>query len=196
MKNRADEKQGNFNPYIDKIDLNFWRELCVKEGKLCHYKKGEYFLHRRETPKYFGFITSGAFKYTIIDTDGNEHITGLALCDTLAGDFYSSIRKESSLVALQAITDSNVWVCSTNLFRQILKENIELRCVMAEELFRQTHDRYLNLYRQSPKERYWELIRRCPNILQDITLKELASYLQITPTYLSRIRKEITFGKE
>lgn len=154
MKSKA-----NFNPYIDKIDLNFWRELCVKEGKLCHYKKGEYFLHRRETPKYFGFITSGAFKYTIIDTDGNEHITGLALCDTLAGDFYSSIRKESSLVALQAITDSNVWVCSTNLFRQILKENIELRCVMAEELFRQTHDRYLNLYRQSPKERYWELIR-------------------------------------
>lgn len=191
MKSKA-----NFNPYIDKIDLNFWRELCVKEGKLCHYKKGEYFLHRRETPKYFGFITSGAFKYTIIDTDGNEHITGLALCDTLAGDFYSSIRKESSLVTLQAITDSDVWVCSTNFFRQILKENIELRCVMAEELFRQTHDRYLNLYRQSPKERYWELIRRCPNILQDITLKELASYLQITPTYLSRIRKEITFGKE
>lgn len=191
MKSKA-----NFNPYIDKIDLNFWRELCVKEGKLCHYKKGEYFLHRRETPKYFGFITSGAFKYTIIDTDGNEHITGLALCDTSAGDFYSSIRKESSLVTLQAITDSDVWVCSTNLFRQILKENIELRCVMAEELFRQTHDRYLNLYRQSPKERYWELIRCCPNILQDITLKELASYLQITPTYLSRIRKEITFGKE
>ena len=191
MKSKA-----NFNPYIDKIDLNFWRELCVKEGKLCHYKKGEYFLHRRETPKYFGFITSGAFKYTIIDTDGNEHITGLALCDTLAGDFYSSIRKESSLVTLQAITDSDVWVCSTNLFRQILKENIELRCVMAEELFRQTHDRYLNLYRQSPKERYWELIRCCPNILQDITLKELVSYLQITPTYLSRIRKEITFGKE
>ena len=56
MKGKA-----NFNPYIDKIDLNFWRELCVKEGKLCHYKKGEYFLHRRETPKYFGFITSGAF---------------------------------------------------------------------------------------------------------------------------------------
>lgn len=191
MKSKA-----NFNPYIDKIDLNFWRELCVKEGKLCHYKKGEYFLHCGEIPKYFGFITSGSFKYTVIDTDGNEHTTGLALCDTLAGDFYSSVREESSLVALQAITDSDVWVCSTNLFRQILKENIELRCFMAEELFRQSHDRYLNLYRQSPKERYLELIRRCPNLLQDITLKELASYLQITPTYLSRIRKEITFDKE
>lgn len=186
----------NFNPYIDKIDVNFWRELCTKEGKLCQYKKGDYFLHRGETPKYFGFITSGSFKYTIIDTDGNEHITGLALCDTLAGDFYSSIREKASSVTLQAITDSEVWVCSTNLFRQILKENMELRCIIAEELFRQTHDRYLNSYRQSPKERYLELIRRCPNILQEITLKDLASYLQITPTYLSRIRKEITFGKK
>ncbi|TGX96558.1 Crp/Fnr family transcriptional regulator, partial [Bacteroides muris (ex Afrizal et al. 2022)] len=34
------------------------------------------------------------------------------------------------------------------------------------------------------------------DLLQDITLKDLASYLQITPTYLSRIRKEITFGKK
>lgn len=186
----------DFNSYIDKIDMDFWRGLCAKEGKLCHYKKGEYFLHRGEIPKCFGFITSGAFKYTTIDTDGNEHTTGLALCDTLAGDFYGSIREESSLVALQAITDSDVWVCSANLFRQILQENMELRCFMAEELFRQVHDRYLNLYRQSPKERYLELIRRCPNLLQDITLKELASYLQITPTYLSRIRKEITFDKE
>ncbi|KAB4014257.1 Crp/Fnr family transcriptional regulator, partial [Bacteroides uniformis] len=35
----------NFNPYIDKIDMDFWRELCAKEGKLCLYKKGDYFLH-------------------------------------------------------------------------------------------------------------------------------------------------------
>lgn len=38
MKSKA-----NFNPYIDKIDLNFWRELCVKEGKLCHYKRESIF---------------------------------------------------------------------------------------------------------------------------------------------------------
>lgn len=29
----------DFNSYIDKIDMNFWRELCAKEGKLCLYKK-------------------------------------------------------------------------------------------------------------------------------------------------------------
>ena len=29
----------NFNPYIDKIDMDFWRELCAKEGKLCFIKR-------------------------------------------------------------------------------------------------------------------------------------------------------------
>ncbi len=52
-----------------------------------------------------------------------------------------------------------------------------------------------DLYRQTSKERYVELLNHCPDIFQHITLKELASYLQITPTHLSRIRKEILSGK-
>ena len=63
-----------FNLYIDKIDLNFWRELCTKEGKLRSYKKGEYFLHRGETTKcVWGFIKHGYFKYSVIDSEGNIH---------------------------------------------------------------------------------------------------------------------------
>lgn len=57
-----------FNLYIDKIDLNFWRELCTKEGKLRSYKKGEYFLHRGEITRYvWGFIKQGYFKYSVIN---------------------------------------------------------------------------------------------------------------------------------
>ena len=32
-------RMANFNPYIDKIDMDFWRELCAKEGKLCFIKR-------------------------------------------------------------------------------------------------------------------------------------------------------------
>ena len=52
----------DFNSYIDKIDMNFWRELCAKEGKLCLYKKGDYFLHCGDTTKnVWGFIKKGYF---------------------------------------------------------------------------------------------------------------------------------------
>lgn len=184
----------NFNRFIDKIDLDSLRELCLMQGKLRHYKKGEFFLRSGESPKYFGFIESGYFNYFVVDSLGNERITGFALCNTLAGDFYSSLHNVPSLNNLRATSASSVWVISVSEIRDFLDKHPDIRHVMAEELFRTAHERFINLYRQSPKERYVELLNRCPDILQNITLKELASYLQITPTHLSRIRKEILCG--
>lgn len=65
--------------------------------------------------------------------------------------------------------------------------------INAEQLFSQTYSRYLDIYRLTPEERYKELLERCPDILQLISLKELASYLKITSVHMSRIRRKITF---
>jgi len=65
----ADAKMANSNLYIDKIDVGFWRELCAKEGKLHHYKKGEYSQYQGETRGIvWGFITKGYFKYSVTDS--------------------------------------------------------------------------------------------------------------------------------
>lgn len=181
----------NFNPYVDKTDIDFWRELCQKEGTLRHYKKGDFFLRAGEIPKEFGFIESGYFKYSVVDSAGEEHITGFALRNNLAGDYYSSIHDARALIDLKAAKRSSVWVINTDLVKHMFDINPNIRLSLSEELFRTAHQRYLNLYRQTPKERYVELLNRCPDILQHVTLKELASFLQITPTHLSRIRKEI-----
>lgn len=185
----------NFNPFIDTIDISLWRELCQRAGKLCHYPKGAYFLHAGEVAKYFGFIESGQFNYSVIDSSGVEHITGFALCNNLAGDFYSIVHRKPALNNLKAAVNSSVWVIDNEKVRQYLDTHHEYGRLFAGELFRMAHERYINLYRQSPKERYIELLNRCPDILQQITLKEMASYLNITPTHLSRIRKEILSGK-
>ena len=71
-----------------------------------------------------------------------------------------------------------------------------LHTKIANGLLAQTYDRFLDLYRKSPKERYSDLLAKCPEILHKVSLKELASYLQVTPTHLSRIRKEITFDNK
>lgn len=87
----------SFNTYIDKIDLNLCREICQREGKLRHYDRGAYFLRVGETPKYFGFVESGCFKFTVADSSGKECITGFAPCNNLAGDFYSAVRHAPAL---------------------------------------------------------------------------------------------------
>lgn len=51
--------------------------------------------------------------------------------------------------------------------------------------------RLLNLYRKSPRQRYVELCEQYPKIVDTVTLKDLSSFLLITPNHLSRIRRKL-----
>lgn len=68
-----------------------------------------------------------------------------------------------------------------------------LRRKIAEILLLEVYDRLVSIYTMSPKEQYLEILNRCPELLNMITLKELASYLMVSPETLSRIRKEIAY---
>ena len=79
------------------------------------------------------------------------------------------------------------------MFRQNTK-TMELRSIIAEHLLCQSRARYLDFYRATPFERYDLLLQRCPGIVEHLPLNAIASFLNVTPVYLSKIRKEIAFG--
>ena len=54
-------------------------------------------------------------------------------------------------------------------------------------------DRDLNHYRYTASSRYRRLIDRCPQVVQMLSLKDITSFLNITPSYLSTLRKEMTY---
>lgn len=60
-----------------------------------------------------------------------------------------------------------------------------------KSLFNMVLMRLLNLYRKSPRQRYVELCEQYPKIVETVTLKDLSSFLLITPNHLSRIRREL-----
>ena len=73
-----------------------------------------------------------------------------------------------------------------------MKSDEELYRVIAESsiaLFDTTYNRYIDLYIKSAKERYDELIEKHKDIFSIFSLKDIASFLNITPTHLSRLRK-------
>ena len=74
------------------------------------------------------------------------------------------------------------------------KTHVGMQLIMG--LFDMVYTRYLDLYRYTPRERYLKLLDRCPQIVHMVSLQDIASFLNITPTYLSTIRKEITFNDE
>ena len=65
-----------------------------------------------------------------------------------------------------------------------------------KNLFKMVYGRDLDHYRYTARSRYRRLIDRCPQVVQMLSLKDIASFLNITPSYLSTLRKGLTFGKE
>ncbi len=58
-----------------------------------------------------------------------------------------------------------------------------------EEVYTTVYDRYVDLYVKTPKQRYDELVNRHPDLFDLFSLKDIASFLNITPTHLSRLRR-------
>ena len=126
--------------------------------------------------------------------NGCEHIVGYAFAGEYVGDYPQCIKKEKAIVSIQATTDSLIYYASaqeiTNFFSTD-KSTQELEKILAEELFVQTYKRLLDIYCKTPTELYVDLVRRYPDFLNYITLREIASFLRVTPETISHIRKNI-----
>ena len=66
-----------FNTYIESQAVDYLRELCLREGVLRRYDRGEAFFTAGNIVRYFGYIQSGTLKYVAHGDDGNEHVVGL-----------------------------------------------------------------------------------------------------------------------
>ena len=63
--------------------------------------------------------------------------------------------------------------------------------ILAEHMLAEVYERLLDRYAASPQQRYEALTERCPDVLQLVPLRELASYLGVRPETLSRIRRRV-----
>ncbi|WP_300301826.1 Crp/Fnr family transcriptional regulator [uncultured Muribaculum sp.] len=183
-----------FNTYIEHPEIGSWRDLCVNEGELCRYTKGKEFVSIGRVARYIGYVKSGTLKYIAYDDSGAEHIVGLEFAGEFVADFPFSLRGEPSRVAIVADSVCEIYQYSVRELTERLKSDAglsELVTKSTELLFSQTYDRYIALYCQSPEKRYYNLIANHPDLFELFSLKDIASFLNVTPTYLSRIRKKL-----
>lgn len=183
-----------FNPYISTIDTDYWRDICVREGELRHYKAGEFFLEAGRIGRFIGFIKAGTLKYIVVDSEGNEHIINLEFAGEFVADFPDSIYGLPSKVSIKVNSPSEIYCVSTSKLRNRLFADKDFQLKVAKEsekLFRQVYDRLIESYTDEPIQRYKQLISTHPRLFEMFQLKDIASFLRITPGHLSRLRKEI-----
>lgn len=185
---------GNFNSYIECTAVDYWRQLCLNEGRLMHFDRGEYFFREGEVARYFGLIRSGTLKYVAYGDDGTEHVLGLEFTDGFVTDFPFSFYGIKARTSVVASSPCDILCIPTSVIRDRLKSSPELIGVILDStqaVFGTVYDRYKALYTESPQQRYNDLLSKYPDLFSLFSLRDIASFLKITPTHLSRLRKNI-----
>ncbi len=181
-----------FNLYDRECDLSAIKKFCRENGRAVHYSKDDVLVQQGCIAKYLGVVESGYFKYTTLTSSGNEVVVGFAFEGEIVADYYNSFNGLPSEITIKAGNEASVFQIRTeearNIFNSFFEGNLS---ALNGTLFSEIYSRYLELYRKKPKERYIDLITMYPQILDVVSLRDIASYLLVTPVYLSRIRKNL-----
>lgn len=151
----------------------------------------QFLLQADDICKYENYVVEGCLRSFYVDDNGNEHTLHFALEDWWITDLESFLHRTPARVHIEALEPA--WVL------QIDKPSLDhlYETVPAfERFFRILHQqaylaqnrRILNNISMSGEERYHELLQRYPGLVQRVPQKHIASYLGITPVFLSRIR--------
>lgn len=177
-------------PSIKKEDYKVIGDSHSKE----EFVKNEIILEEGKISNEYYLIEKGLFRSFVIDYKGNEITTDFFNANDILIEVASLFLRVPSKESIQALTDCEVWKIDFSAFQDLYK-NIEGftewgRTWMTNQLFLAKH-RAVNMHTQSASQRYLSLIEEKPQIIREVPLKYIASYLGVTDTSLSRIRKDV-----
>ena len=156
------------------------RQFILQEGDIC---------------KHNTFVVEGCFRMYTIDDKGKEHNLQFAIENWWIGDIGSFHSEKPSRLYIEAIENSIILQCNKEdqlkLFVEYPKFNRIFR-VLAENAMVGLQNRILQNISSTAEERYLEFSKKHPQLFNRISNVQIASYLGVTPEFLSTIRKNIS----
>ena len=190
----------HFNTYKEGLNLEFLREYCMEHGEKRVMERGETLEEAGEPAQWVAYVERGCFKYMVHnDEEGKDYCTGFAFEGEFVADFPYCLDGDTSEVTIEADMLCEIRVISGKELQALFDSDPKLmqhNVNILKNLFKMVYARDLDHYRYTARGRYRRLLERCPQVVQILSLKDIASFLNITPIYLSKLRREITFGKE
>jgi CRP-like cAMP-binding protein len=157
-------------------------------------KKGEYFIKEGQFAKEIAFLESGIVRAYYIDKSGKEYNKQLFSSPAIIGSYGALISKQKNNIAQQALTDCKIWKVSYQKIEELSESNHEiekLRRIIAEKFFLDFEKKELEMLMLDADKRYLIFRKKYPGVEMQIPQYHVASYLGISPTQLSRIRKKL-----
>ena len=158
------------------------------------FRRKQYFLQEGEVCKHTAFIVKGAMRQYTVDDKGEEHIARLSIENWWASDRESLMKQIPSIYFIDAWEDTEALLITRDAFIDLIDRipslsewmrNIDVNYAIASQR------RLSAAISLSAEERYHDLEKNYPEFLQRFPQHIIASYLGITPEFLSKVRTKM-----
>lgn len=140
------------------------------------------------------YVLKGAFRSYFVNDDGLDNTIQFAIEDWFISDFNSYIHQTPASLFVEALEDSIVQQIAYEDVERICSENPKFERffrLVAQKSFAFSQRRVLSNLGNSAEERYIEFQNLYPSIVLRVPQYALASYLGMSPEFLSKIRKRL-----
>ena len=187
---------------MEKIIKHFDKYLPLGESEIEAFKsrltekkikRKQYLLQEGDTCKYFSYVVEGCFKTYGVDKSGKEHNLLFTAEDDWITDIDSLHKERPSKLFIEAIEPSVILQISKGdlwyLYTNYPKFDRNFR-VIIEDKYIELQNRLLQTFSTTAYERYESFLEQYPTLANRLPNNQIASYLGITPEFLSKIRNE------
>jgi CRP-like cAMP-binding protein len=171
-------------------EIDFFTSL-LKSKSLAN---GEFLLREGDICRYESFVIKGCLKTYYLDKNGFEHIIDFSIEEWWADDLYSFLTQTASRSNIKAIEDTDILQIGKTdleaLYQKIPKFERFFRILFQNAFITQREQINLALS-ATAEERYLLFLKKKPYAEKRFSQKDIASYLGVTPQFLSTLKKKL-----
>ena len=181
------------NGYAPVTDESFAELLAITQFRTV--EKNECLLPVGQVAVSQYYVCEGLLVSVFLTDDGGEHIKNFFTEGNFAGSAASSIRFAPSAFAIQSLEKAVILEYNFRQYRQLIDQREDLKlfyiAYLEQSWILKNEPRQIAFATQTATTRYQAFRVEHPDLTGRVPLHYIASYLGITPTQLSRIRKTL-----
>jgi CRP-like cAMP-binding protein len=155
-----------------------------------HFKKHQFLVQEGEKVPYNYYVVSGLTKLVYTDNSAKQHILAFAMEDWWDNDFLAYYTNTKATLSLECIEDTSVLCLSLENYHALCAGLPKIEHFFLEKVtygFLAAQRRILSLLTSNASDRFEQLIKQHPSLLQRVPKTQLAAYLGVSRETLSRL---------